>query len=538
MMNRKSMCISTGMLILASLRVWATSSSDRREAVATLNGVGTVWVDSLPAPPGTTLFPGDVVATGKASAAVLSFRSGASVALAENSQVTLSSRPSSVSGSERATGAYPPGWDRRKTDRATIPVRLELDEGVLVIRNATGEPTQVGVLGAAVLVKGQVAFPALCRIASVGRSAVVLADRGQTEIQGAGAPVVLTAGQRLSLGAAPATQDLGPMMGQVAVGRVTATIPDEVVQHAGLGVAVPLKLGEIVNSEDVIRTVRAGRVLIQLLDGTLLGLGMRSTLEITRHDPDSQQTQIELRRGYLRGEVTRVAKPGAKFLVRTPTADISVLQTVFVVGAGPNLADVCDVQGVAMVRNADRAVAGEVTLHTGECTHVAFGQRPSDPAPAAGLVSALTRQTTVLGPATARIAESGPTGNPTASRITLSEVVRKARVASYGVAAGLSTGTFFLDRAANQSLRRANSHLNAAAHDANLATAAANTAAADARVATSEANIAQATAVLVGCALNNLGEDHGASGLNTGVPSPFTPPAGTSCPPQPTRPGG
>jgi hypothetical protein len=116
-------------------------------------------------------------------------------------------------------------------------------------------------------------------------------------------------------------------------GKVTNAIPDEVVQHQGEGREMALRLNESVKWEDVIHTLRAGRVRIGLIDGSFLNIGARSVMRIIKHDAQTQQTQIELTVGHMRGEVIKLSKPAASFEVRTQTAVIGVVGTTFLVQA-------------------------------------------------------------------------------------------------------------------------------------------------------------------------------------------------------------
>ncbi len=75
---------------------------------------------------------------------------------------------------------------------------------------------------------------------------------------------------------------------------------------------------------------------------------------------------------------------------------------------------------------------------------------------------------------------------------------------------------------------------NKADSDAIAATSAANAATSAANAATSAAAAADADAISAGCAINNLGADLFVSGVTVGIPSPFTPPAGVTCPPNPS----
>jgi hypothetical protein len=181
-------------------------------------------------------------------------------------------------------------------------------------------------------------------------------------------------------------------------GIVTNAIPAEVLQRQGQGAETPLKVGDGVNQEDLVRTLKSGRVRITLQDGSLLNIGALSVMRITKQDPQAQQTQIELTEGILRAEVVTHTKPGASFQVRTPTAIVDVVGTVLFVHALPDVTQVSCLEGVCLVQNINPAVAGQatspavpgqtamhangqVTLQAGQSTTVRRGQRPTDPMP-------------------------------------------------------------------------------------------------------------------------------------------------------------
>jgi FecR protein len=181
-------------------------------------------------------------------------------------------------------------------------------------------------------------------------------------------------------------------------GKVTSAMPDEVVQHQGDGREIALKLNESVNWEDVIRTLRAGRVRIGLLDGSFLNIGVRSVMRITKHDAQTQQTQLELTVGDMRGEVIKLSRPAARFEVQTPTAVIGVVGTTFLVRALPGRTEVYCIQGLVAARNIDPAIVGEITLHQGEFTTVIRGRVPTKPALASGTQIQDEMNLTEMGP--------------------------------------------------------------------------------------------------------------------------------------------
>ena len=268
---------------------------------------GSVLVDQLPAPPSSVVFAGDTVTTGKGSAAVVRFRSGVTLAVSENSEVEFSKE---------------------------IAYDLKIRQGALTINSPDQQAARVNVLGTFVVVRGRQDSPAVCRIAAAWNRAEVVADRCDLEILGRGAPIHLAQGRfaRLEAGARPAVpgRPAAPQAARKA-GTVTGAIPSETVKPQGQGEAVPLKLQDSVNWQDVVETQNTGRVRISLLDGSVLNVGARSVMRIVEHNPQTQQTQVELTLGKMRSQVVKLTKPGSGFQVKTQTAVIGVVGTIFVV---------------------------------------------------------------------------------------------------------------------------------------------------------------------------------------------------------------
>jgi ferric-dicitrate binding protein FerR (iron transport regulator) len=169
-------------------------------------------------------------------------------------------------------------------------------------------------------------------------------------------------------------------------GKVSAAIPAESVQRPGETKEITLKIQDAVNWEDLVKTLEAGRVRIALLDGSFLNVGARSVMKITRHDPQTQQTLVEMTTGHIRGEVVKLTRPGASFQVKTPTAVIGVVGTIFIIWVTPEFTRVFCIEGRVNVRNADPSVSGTVTLEAGFQTTVGVGQPPIPVGPTAGTV--------------------------------------------------------------------------------------------------------------------------------------------------------
>jgi ferric-dicitrate binding protein FerR (iron transport regulator) len=85
---------------------------------------------------------------------------------------------------------------------------------------------------------------------------------------------------------------------------------------------------------DELRSGSTGRAHITLKDGSQLNLGSDSNLRIVQHDAQAQQTSLDLLMGRVRGKITKLSRPNAKFEIHTPVGvaglvgtDLSLLVT-------------------------------------------------------------------------------------------------------------------------------------------------------------------------------------------------------------------
>ena len=340
---------SQGSILLA---LWAVAAGNavaagpeaRSEALAYLAGTGLVLVDGQRVPDEIVVFSGDVVTTGRASMAVLSFKSGGAATLAENTEAVL------------------------RHDAA--PEALTLRRGRLEVRTGGDRSARIRLPGDDVIVQGQGGSPALCTITSAEAAFTILPRLGHAEIRGAGPPQPVSTGYYAQSGAVP-PQSTGPRAGEV-----TNAIPQEVLQHLP-GSEIPLRQGDPVKWEDTVRTLKTGKVEIRLDDASTLTLGPLSILRLSKHDPQTQQTQVDFSQGYLRANVAELVEASATYLVNTQTAAIRARGTSLLVKAQPDRTRIYCTEGEVAVRNLDPAVVGEVTLHAGEYTTVVRGQPPS-----------------------------------------------------------------------------------------------------------------------------------------------------------------
>lgn len=110
-----------------------------------------------------------------------------------------------------------------------------------------------------------------------------------------------------------------------AAGKVAQMVPAGFIQR---GTSTnEAKKADPVEWNDILRTNDAGRMRIALEDGSLLSVGARTELRVVKHDPQSNQTLVEMIYGRARANVVPIRKSGGSFQVRTPTAVIGVLGT-------------------------------------------------------------------------------------------------------------------------------------------------------------------------------------------------------------------
>lgn len=168
--------------------------------------------------------------------------------------------------------------------------------------------------------------------------------------------------------------------GSQAAGHITALVPQDTVVRENQ--AIPAARDMALRWLDVVKTDSAGRVRIELADGSVLSLSSDAQLQIVRHDTRRQETTLELLYGRLLASAKHIGKPNGRFEVVTPTAVVGVVGTSFGVKTDPNSTDVLCKEGEVRVRNADPNVVGEVVVPAGQFTHVERGKPPSPPATA------------------------------------------------------------------------------------------------------------------------------------------------------------
>jgi ferric-dicitrate binding protein FerR (iron transport regulator) len=265
-----------------------------------------------------------------------------------------------------------------------------LRRGSIVVDEKVVDPVQIAVPGGYVLVKGDPQTGAECEMASIDNGSTVSVKRGMAEIHGQGAPVILHAGQS-------ARVEASPEGGQPVAGKINKVIPQGEIHREGQSQELPLALNQPVNWNDLVRTLQSGRAQITLLDGTTLTLGARSELKVLKHDPQAQQTELELTVGKLEANVQKITAPGGKFQLRSKSAVIGTIDTAFVATVDGDTTRVCGVEGTTLVQSSDPSIQKSVKLHRNECTVIIPGAAPTDPVLDPTEMANLLNQTAISG---------------------------------------------------------------------------------------------------------------------------------------------
>jgi ferric-dicitrate binding protein FerR (iron transport regulator) len=263
-----------------------------------------------------------------------------------------------------------------------------LRRGSVFVDEKVVDPVQITVPGGIVMVKGDPQSGAECEVAEVGTTATVSVRRGMAEIQQQGPPVFLHAGQS-------ARVEADPEGTQPVAGKINKVIPQGTIQKEGQIQELPLQLNAVINWNDLVQTLQTGRAQIQLVDGSTLNVGARSKIRVIKHDPQAQQTQIELALGRVEANVQKVTAPGGKFQLTTRSAVIGTIDTAFVAETDDRGTKVCGVEGTTQVQSSDPHITKTVRLHRKECTFVPFGGAPTDPVFDPGELAGLLNSTSI-----------------------------------------------------------------------------------------------------------------------------------------------
>jgi hypothetical protein len=123
----------------------------------------------------------------------------------------------------------------------------------------------------------------------------------------------------------------------------------------------PTKVREDVFWNDQLQTNAAGRMRVNLRDGSILSLGSNSQMHVVQHDAAAQQTTLEMLFGRLRSQVVKLTQPNSKFEVHTPTAVAGVIGTDFVLVVTPDKTTVIVYSGIVSVTPLASAALGNAS---------------------------------------------------------------------------------------------------------------------------------------------------------------------------------
>jgi len=304
-------------------------------------------VAGIAVPNTQTLLQGDVVATAEDGSAMVALKSGARLKIGGNSSVRFLGDGARVkadllSGAVVSESTGKPSLTVETSKYQFAPSQEENCRFSVALQKQT--QTVAEAMTGDVLVRSPDSLASF--ILPAGKYAAISANAGQL----------------------PAAQDSSSP--DPTAGIVTNTSPSGLLERGGA--EGELKMGDVVNLQDVVRTMDRGRVRIKLLDGSFLNVGSRTEVKVTMQNAASQQTQVSLPSGLLRAEVVHRTTPGGSFQVQTPTATVGVVGSVIIVLALQDSTQVWCVEGVCTVQTAD----GTVTLQPGQSTSVHKNRKP------------------------------------------------------------------------------------------------------------------------------------------------------------------
>ena len=253
-------------------------------------------LNGTPMPAGATLFPGDVIRMGEDSTAALRF--GDSLVLAAP-----------------------------LTELVVESQGVNLRDGRLQVRASGGESFAISGPFFHVSIAASGGIPSSAEIRLGGMRAQVSSVAGAAELTAAGSasPVRLHAGETATLDAAGTVAAPGPGAVGTEAGQVSRLIPQVLIERASQEFVAAAS--DRVYWNDDLRSGPTGRAHVTLKDGSQLSLGTDSSLRILQHDAQAQQTSLDLLSGRLRGKITKMTRPGAKFEIHTPVGVAGLVGT-------------------------------------------------------------------------------------------------------------------------------------------------------------------------------------------------------------------
>ena len=255
-------------------------------------------LNGAPMPAGATLFPGDVVRLGEGSTAALQFE-GCLVLAAAGTELVVESGG------------------------------VNLRDGFLQVR--AGGVDSFAVTGpffrVSAGISGNIPSSAEIRVGGGHAQISVVAGAADLSAEGAITPLRLHAGETAKLD--PAAGDASPAQtaANPAAGQISRLAPQVQIDRASQHIVA--SVADRIYWNDGLRSGPTGRAHVTLKDGSQLNLGSDSSLQVLQHDAQAQQTSLDLAVGRLRGKITKLSQPGAKFEIHTPMGIAGLVGTDF-----------------------------------------------------------------------------------------------------------------------------------------------------------------------------------------------------------------
>jgi len=177
-------------------------------------------------------------------------------------------------------------------------------------------------------------IPSSAEVRLGGMRAAVSSVAGAADLTVAGsdAPYRLRAGETATLDATGGDASPGQAAASPVAGQLSRLAPQVQIDRASQHLMAAVS--DRVYWNDGLRSGPTGRAHVALTDGSQLNLGSDSSLRILQHDAQAQQTSLDLLVGRMRGKITKLTRPGAKFEIHTPVGvaglvgtDLSLLVT-------------------------------------------------------------------------------------------------------------------------------------------------------------------------------------------------------------------
>jgi hypothetical protein len=183
------------------------------------------------------------------------------------------------------------------------------------------------------------------------------------------------------------------------IGAVTILEGRATVRHGASPTPQPLRVQSPIYQHDTIHTEVASKLQLTFADDTVVNLGEKSTLEITRfvYSPQQQNwtSSLSIPVGVFRAIVKKLL-PQSTFEVTTPTAIAAVRGTDFMGEVSPETASFLVLEGSVALFSARTIFRGIATLSAGLGSTISRDQSPSTPTKwGEARIEALRRATTI-----------------------------------------------------------------------------------------------------------------------------------------------